>query len=103
MAYFSNGSEGMDYEARYCANCVHGGDCAVWEAHMLRNYDDCEDDSSILHLLIPRAKDGLGNEKCRMFVAGDSAWKVQEKRKSLSKTINPSYRDWASKKGLIDA
>ena len=29
---------------------------------------NANDDSSILHLLIPRSKDGLGNEQCTMFV-----------------------------------
>ena len=73
MGYFSNGTEGDMYEARWCDRCVHqnGPDgesgCAVWLAHMIKNYDDCNDDGSILHILIPKTKDGLGNEKCRMF------------------------------------
>lgn len=73
MAYFSNGTEGDLYEGRYCDRCLHqnGPDgnsgCAVWLAHMLFNYEHCNDENSILHILIPRSKDGLGNEKCRMF------------------------------------
>lgn len=51
MGYFSNGSEGMDYEARYCERCVHQkpdeGGCAVWLAHMLHNYRDCNDEDSV--------------------------------------------------------
>lgn len=33
--------------------------CAVWAAHMLKNYDECNNEESILHMLIPR--DGKGN------------------------------------------
>jgi hypothetical protein len=71
MGYFSNGCEGMDYEEQYCSRCVHqatdNGGCAVFLAHLLHNYDECNNDKSILHLLIPRSKDKLGNEQCAMF------------------------------------
>lgn len=72
MGYFSNGTEAMMYEEQYCDNCVHqdGPDgksgCAVWLAHFLYNYKECNNPESILHLLIPRSKDGLTNEKCLM-------------------------------------
>jgi hypothetical protein len=45
-----------------------GPGCPVWLAHLLYNYDECNKDESILHLLIPRTPDGLGNEQCSMFV-----------------------------------
>jgi hypothetical protein len=81
MGYFANGSEGMDYEAQYCDRCLHqkpnDGGCAVWLAHLLRNYDERAKQDSILHLLIPRSKDGLRNAQCRMF-AEDPQWN-QEK------------------------
>jgi hypothetical protein len=73
MAYFPNGTAGECYEAQYCNHCVHqnGPDgesgCAVWLAHLLYSYRDCNDKDSILHLLIPRSKDGLSNEQCRLF------------------------------------
>jgi hypothetical protein len=73
VGYFSNGSEGEAYEAFYCDRCVHqlGPDgnsgCAVWFAHLLHNYDDCDNPNSILHLLIPRSKDDLDNAQCRLF------------------------------------
>lgn len=67
MGYFSTGTEGAEYQSQHCSHCVHDGACAVWLAHMLHNYDDCNKKGSILHLLIPRRKDGPGNEKCRMF------------------------------------
>ena len=68
MGYFSNGSEGADYEARYCNRCIHQETCTVWLAHLIHNYDECNNDASILNLLIPLTKDGLGNEQCTMFV-----------------------------------
>ena len=72
MGYFSNGSEGEAYEARYCDHCAHqkpdDGGCMVWLAHMLHNYRDCNDKGSILHLLIPRGESGE-NKACTMFVA----------------------------------
>jgi hypothetical protein len=72
MGYFSNGSEGMDYEATYCERCIHfgpeeGPGCPVWLAHLIHNYDECNKEESILHILIPRAADG-SNEQCTMFV-----------------------------------
>lgn len=72
MGYFSNGAEGMDYEETWCRRCVHygpeeGPGCPIWLAHLIHNYDDANNDDSILHLLIPRAADG-GNEQCAMFV-----------------------------------
>lgn len=74
MGYFPNGTEGEAYEAHYCAKCIHrdGPDgksgCSVMLAHLLHNYDECNKPDSILHLLIPRVKDGIGNERCTMFI-----------------------------------
>jgi len=71
MGYFPNGTAGEEYEARYCARCQHeydaeGRGCAVWDAHLLHNYDECNKPDSILHLLIPRK--GIDNERCLMFL-----------------------------------
>ena len=75
MAYFSNSTESMDYEEKHCSNCVHqkldDGGCAVWLLHLIYNYDECNKKDSFLHVLIPRTKDGLGNEQCEMFHAID--------------------------------
>ena len=68
MGYFSNGTEGQIYEAKWCDRCEHQEGCAVWMAHMLHNYKECNDKESILHLLIPRSEGGIGNEQCRMFI-----------------------------------
>ncbi len=70
MGYFSNGSEGMDYEGMYCVKCVHmhpEHSCPCWDAHTLWNYDECNKKKSILHKMIPRG-DGGFNEKCTFFV-----------------------------------
>ena len=74
MGYFSNGTEGDNYEHNYCRRCIHSPlkdddpFCPVWELHLLHNYDECNKPDSFLHTLIPRTDDGLGNKRCRMFV-----------------------------------
>lgn len=72
MGYFSNGTEGMDYEDKYCDHCVHGGDCAVWDAHFMFNGDENKKD--VLNLLIPRA--GTSNLKCKMFIEGNPQYEL---------------------------
>ena len=69
MAYFSNGSEGMDYQERYCNKCIHDvdNDCPVWLLHIMHNHEECNKLGSFLHVLIPRAKGELTNEQCKMF------------------------------------
>lgn len=76
MGYFSNGTEGMMYEERYCSRCVHfgpeeGPGCPIWFAHLLYAYEECNSNSNahaMLDMLIPRTSDGLDNEQCVMFV-----------------------------------
>ncbi len=53
MGYFSNGTEGGDYTEKYCVSCVHYDMCAVWMAHLAHNYEECNNDDSILHEFIP--------------------------------------------------
>ena len=70
MGYFANGTEGMEYEAKYCDRCVHNLEehgCPVWAAHMLWNYEECNKPDSILYKMIPRKKDGFCG-KCFSFV-----------------------------------
>lgn len=71
MGYFSNGFECVDYQEQYCCNCVHDKnmDCPIWLAHLMYNSEGANTSEHILHLLIPRTKDRLGNEKCSMFIA----------------------------------
>ncbi len=76
MGYFSNGSEGDDYMARYCARCVEwcdrgdggGVGCPVMDLHLAHNYDAVGNDqlTGILDGFIPRK--GTANGECRMFV-----------------------------------
>jgi hypothetical protein len=40
----------------------------IFRPHGLYNYDECNNEKSILHLLIPRSKDDLDNEQCTMFL-----------------------------------
>lgn len=72
MGYFSNGSEGMAYEARYCDRCVHQGPpdgpgCSVWLVHLLYNYGATPGQQQVLNELIPRGEHG-DNGQCRMFI-----------------------------------
>lgn len=66
MGYFSNGTEGILYEEDYCDRCLHQEGCPVWDAHLLYSYRDCNDETSILHMLIPKL--GISNGQCLMFV-----------------------------------
>jgi len=70
MAYFANGTEGELYEDEYCSRCIHdeNGDCPILLLHLLYNYDECNKKDSFLHVLIPRAESGIGNEQCKMFI-----------------------------------
>ena len=74
MGYFSNGTEGDEFEARQCSKCVHNVDdgCPVMGAHILFAYElvDKKDHPGkvMLDMLIPSSKDGPWNDDCRMFV-----------------------------------
>lgn len=80
MGYFSNGTEGQLYEEQYCSRCVHrdGKDgqsgCAVWLAHLMDNYEQCNNPDSVLHVLIrqgDRKKGEPWNLECEMFIPRD--------------------------------
>ena len=71
MGYFSNGTQGEMYQAKWCDKCLHQNaekyvSCPIWDLHLLNNYEECNKADSYLHHLIPR--DGIDNEQCRMFV-----------------------------------
>lgn len=73
MGYFSNGAEGMDYQNKWCDRCLHdnyekGVFCPVWGLHLMHGYTGSPERQAALDELIPRTKDGLGNERCKMFV-----------------------------------
>lgn len=69
MAYFSNGSEGSDYEEQFCSRCVHQRGCTVWLAHLLFAYGADDAQRKVLDTLIPRQ--GIRNLKCTMFVSAE--------------------------------
>lgn len=69
MAYFSNGTEGMYYQARYCDKCANADDdgtCAIWDAHLVFSYGAEGDLKAVLDMLIPEGKDGFAGQ-CNMF------------------------------------
>lgn len=74
MGYFSNGTEGMDYQERYCSKCWHDRDerCPIWMLHMTYPYKRDPETEVILNALIPLSKDGLNNEQCTQFVSSGS-------------------------------
>ncbi len=72
MGYFSNSTEGLDYQHQYCRRCQnHRGpseeekSCPIWDVHLMFNYDECNNPESFLGYFIPR--NGLINEQCNMF------------------------------------
>ncbi len=89
MGYFSNGSSGDWYEAKYCARCVHNDEengCPVMLAHVLYAYEECNSNSNAKHmldLLIPVRKDGF-NGQCAMFVTVEQ---VTRKRRGQPPTL----------------
>ncbi len=85
MGYFSNGTEGAEYETKYCGRCVHGQDenagCPIMGLHLAWNYDQvppriptpeqCAASDlkrRVLDTFIPRTVDDLGNRQCTMFL-----------------------------------
>ena len=68
MGYFANGTEGDMYAEQWCSRCIHNQQemlCPVIMAHMLWNYDECNNEASLLHKMIPR--EGIHNGACFAF------------------------------------
>ena len=98
MGYFPNGTAGMDYEDRYCSRCIHNGTpdgpgCAIWLAHLLHNYKECNNKKSILHLLIPRSEGGLDNDQCKLFVESDKVYHGK---------LPEHLKEWAKQHGILE-
>lgn len=74
MGYFPNSTAFDYYYNEYCSKCVHWVEeeeqsgCPIIDAHWLYNYDDCNNPESILHILIPRDKEEIHNQRCAMFI-----------------------------------
>lgn len=87
MGYFSNGTEGMDYEEQYCRRCLHNGPpggpgCPIMLLHLIHNYDECNKEDSFLHTLIPRS--GIKNEQCSMFIDKGGLLNAEDAEQRLS-------------------
>ncbi len=81
MGYFSNGSEGMDYQAAWCDRCVHDDPeaqrfCPIWGLHL--EWNPCEegDRDHACQKFIPRV--GIWNGACTMFASNDAEWAGRE-------------------------
>ena len=89
MGYFSNGTEGIMYQARYCDQCVHdrNDDCPILLLHLMWNYEQNEnkDKQLVLDAFIPRSSDGLRNEECKMFRPKQTRRKSTQIRLELPK------------------
>ncbi len=79
MAYFSNGTEGEQYEEKYCIKCVNWRDkdndgchgCPIWDLHFLYAYEECNgtgNAKAMLDHLIPMNKETHFAEECSMFL-----------------------------------
>ena len=72
MGYFSNGTSAEIFHDEHCCHCKHWTTdkdepmCPVWIAHFIHNYDECNNDASILDELIPK-----DCSKCNMFIAAN--------------------------------
>lgn len=70
MGYFANATDGDIYDRDYCNKCAHmlkePLGCPCHTAHLLWNYDECNNKDSILHKMIPRDENGF-NKKCIFF------------------------------------
>lgn len=75
MVSISNGSEGLEFEERWCERCVHGDGardegeaCPIIIAHLLHSGDP-----AISHFL---TRDESGNLGCSMFIErpGQAPW-----------------------------
>ena len=87
MGYFSNSDEGTAFENRWCSRCVHeernGTGCHVMLTHLLWAYGATPEQKAILDCLIPRAKDGLSNNQCTMFIDAETVRKPPQDKRQL--------------------
>ena len=72
MGYFSNGSEGMDYEEKFCRRCIHDEDenCPVLGLHKEWNYEQHTQGYKkvVLSHFIPHSSKGGWNLACKMYI-----------------------------------
>ena len=106
MAYFPNGTAGMDFVERNCSECVNYKDngsgsegCAIFDLHLLWNYQACNGKEApqgsekrakweALEHFIPTRKDGIGAEQCKMFHPIEGVEKVED--------VSQKLKEWES-------
>ena len=72
-----------DREAKWCARCYHMRvrdmnhpdlqHCPVMDAHIMFNYDECNNKRSILHQMIPPVESPVWNGECIFFDETDDS------------------------------
>ncbi len=72
MAYFSNATEGLDYEEKWCSSCVHYEGCTIMRVHLSWNWyqfyeAESESINDVLETLIPTGDD-RSPAKCSMYL-----------------------------------
>jgi len=107
MAYFSNGTEGMMYQAEYCDNCINYRErdpwpelkwCSIWDLHMHHNSDQNIKTKlgkaliNVLETLIPTDKETHFASECSMFIRADEVSEPEaEYRDKLLFTDEPTF------------
>jgi hypothetical protein len=73
MGYFSNATEGMSFDEKYCAHCLNmpkreDRDCPVRSAHLLFAYEECGSTSNAKKILDMLIVPGPKGQRCAMFI-----------------------------------
>ena len=74
MAYFANGEEGRNFEAKWCSRCVHDieDDCPLMMVHLLYNYEQLDKGQEKLRDALSNLINGDYDSEgvtCKMFHA----------------------------------
>lgn len=108
MAYFSNGTEGMMYEEKYCSNCINyreydalGGlkSCPIFDLHYEYSYEQNKRTKvgkvlvNILETLIPTKKDSPFPDECSMFLQAPPSEEIDYAR-TLREAKQPVFGAW---------
>ncbi len=92
MGYFSNGTDGMIYEDKYCGNCANQEKCHILVLHHLHNYTKNYVKRMMLDEFIPRNEKGE-NLECKMFLNGATGIEQDMHQCSLCKEEFKEYSD----------
>jgi hypothetical protein len=114
MGYFANGTEGAIYEETYCRRCIHygpeeGPGCPIWFAHLLHNYDLCNEDpdenpaKQMLDMFIPINTETLENEQCTMFALSEEGGVNESSSSGHGQQMSPLRRPGNARLGRTSA